>query len=58
MTFKQFLSENLWGKIPMQGKKPSDGIGGESMSSNKPSGGSMPVSPMGKMMMKKKMGKN
>lgn len=29
MTFKEYIMENLWGDIQWQGRKPSDGQGGE-----------------------------
>jgi len=57
ITFKHFI-ENLWGEIPVQGKKPSDGqphASKMSMSSNTKSGGAAaPMgNPFGKAMMKK-----
>ncbi len=67
ISFKEFISinEGLWGQIPVQGRKPSDGRGGYSMSSNSGSQGGAGMSPMspGKepesqpKMMRKKMKK-
>jgi hypothetical protein len=44
ITFKEFLSirENLWGNIPVKGRKPSDGLSSKNN-----------VVPMNKMMKKK-----
>lgn len=60
VNFKEFmrLPENMWGEIPAPPgvKKPSDGQGGKSLSSNTPTEPS--GAPMGQpMMMKKKMKK-
>jgi hypothetical protein len=48
LNFKEWLmQENLWGNIPVKGRKPSDGW-------NKPSAGPMPgAMPSGPKMMKK-----
>ena len=54
MRFKEFLKlENLWGNIPVKGKKPSDGHGGGGAAAGA-AGGAMPAAGM---MMKKKMKK-
>ena len=61
-SFKQFLSnEGMWGQIPVQGKKPSDGRGGYSMSNNTGATSQGPAAPVGDptgpKMMRKKMKK-
>ena len=54
MTFKEFLKlENLWGNVPVKGRKPSDGHGGGGAGA----GGVMPAAGMMKKKMKKKMKK-
>lgn len=63
-SFKEFLSnEGMWGQIPVQGKKPSDGRGGYSMSNNTGSASQgptplgEPANSVGPKMMRKKMKK-
>ena len=54
MTFKEFLKlENLWGNVPVKGRKPSDGHGG----GGGDVGGAMPAAMPAAGMMKKKMKK-
>ena len=56
MTFKEFLKlENLWGNVPVKGRKPSDGHGGGGAGAG--AGGVMPAAGMMKKKMKKKMKK-
>lgn len=56
MTFKEFLKlENLWGNVPVKGRKPSDGHGGGG--GGGAAGGVMPAAGMMKKKMKKKMKK-
>ncbi len=68
ISFKEFISnENLWGQIPVQGRKPSDGRGGYTLSQNTGNQGSSSpgINPLenkppeaGPKMMRKKMRKN
>jgi hypothetical protein len=57
LNFKEWLSENMWGNIPVKGRKPSDGPPGAKSASGMTS--SMPQQQQQPMnsKMKKKMKK-